>query len=233
MLLPLLLLLAISACATELAAPAEPLRMLQPNWPVAYVGEPFDQALRPSGGLRPYRFELVEGALPPGLLLEDGRLRGTPTTVGSYAFTVEVQDGNLSQSLLAHSLEVRALPLPVLRIETPATEVRSSLPLVLRLEDARGWRGAKVVVRWDPEAFGLEQQPVAADGRLVAFSQVSPGELMVEIAALGEPRNGSFPLLRFTLEPSEGPQRASLRLQSESRFAGGVHLAERLEGSSR
>lgn len=229
----LALIAVLSACATELAAPAEPLRLLQPRWPVAYVGEPFDEALRPSGGLRPYRFEVVEGTLPPGLRLEDGRLRGTPTEVGSYSFTIEVQDGNLSQGLLAHGLEVRALPLPVLRVETPATEVRSNLPLVLQLEDARAWRGARVAIRWDPDAFRLSEEPVATDTRLVLFSEDSPGELLIEIAALGQARSGDLRLARFTLEPIDGPQRASISLVGESRYAGGTHVTERREGAAR
>lgn len=229
----LALVTALLGCSTELATPTEPLRLLQPNWPVAYLGEAFDGALRPTGGLRPYRFELVDGALPPGLTLEQGRLRGTPTQVGSYTFTIEVQDGNLSQGLLAHALEVRTLPTPVLRIDTPSTEVRGNLPLVLRVEDARGWLGARISISWDADAFRLGQSPAGIDGRSVLFSEETPGELIIEIAALGEARNGDFNIGRFSLEAIDEPQRAGLTIVSESRYAGGVHLAERREGAGR
>ena len=40
-------------------------------------------------------FAIVDGVLPPGLTLAtDGRLGGTPTTGGTYAFTVEGEDAN-------------------------------------------------------------------------------------------------------------------------------------------
>lgn len=47
-----------------------------------------------SGGSSPYKFSVVSGAVPPGLVLEEGVLSGTPTLTGSYVFTVQVSDGN-------------------------------------------------------------------------------------------------------------------------------------------
>ena len=41
-----------------------------------------------------YTWTLVGGALPPGLELEEdpGRITGTPTTAGTFTFTVRVTD---------------------------------------------------------------------------------------------------------------------------------------------
>lgn len=92
-------LLVVAACAGEITTPGEPLRLLSPTLPAAYEGEPYEATLRPTGGLRPYTYAVVDGALPPGLRLEAGRLLGSPTTQGRFAFTVEVSDANLNRTV--------------------------------------------------------------------------------------------------------------------------------------
>ncbi len=227
----LALVLLIAGCAEQLAAPAEPLRLLRPSWGEAYAGEAFDGALRPTGGLRPYRFELAAGALPAGLRLEGGRIVGTPTEPGRSRFTVEVSDGNLSQALLELELVVRPLPAPVVRVDTPATEVRGPLRLVARVEDARGWLGARIVVRWDADLFTLEDAPTAVDGRTVAFADAEPGVLFLDVAALGAARDGAFDVARWTLVPVDPPARASVLVVATSRYSGGEAVSERREGA--
>ena len=46
------------------------------------------------GGVPPYTYSLAQGTLPPGLHLESttGSLSGTPTTVGTYSFTISAAD---------------------------------------------------------------------------------------------------------------------------------------------
>lgn len=230
----LVLLLAwLGACTSELAVPTEPLRLLRTDWAVAYVGEPFDGALRPTGGLRPYRFEVTGGELPPGMSLSAGRLVGTPTEVGRFAFTVQVRDGNLSQSLQQVDFDVRPLPDPVVRVDAPRTELRSNVPLVVRVEDARGWRGARISLAWDAEAFVLVTPPAPADARLAVLHESGDGFLHVDAAALGAPRNGAFDLARFSLRPLVPPAQLSLQLTAVSRYSGGDHLVERTEGVPR
>ena len=228
-----LILVSLAACTSELAVPTEPLRLLRADWNVAYVGEPFDGPLRPTGGLRPYRFEVIDGALPPGMSLASGRLVGTPTEVGRFAFTVQVQDGNLSQTLQRVELDVRPLPTPLVRIDTPRTELRSSVPLIVRVEDARGWRGARIAVEWDAEAFVLTAPPSAGDARLALFHEAGDGYLWIEAAALGAARNGAFDLGRFSLQPIAPPAQLSLNLAAVSLYSGGEHLTVRTEGAPR
>ncbi|MGB9456253.1 MAG: Ig domain-containing protein [Bryobacteraceae bacterium] len=57
------------------------------------VGTPYLAALSPAGGFGPgtYTFSLASGTLPPGItFLSDGTLAGTPTTAGTFAFTMQV-----------------------------------------------------------------------------------------------------------------------------------------------
>jgi hypothetical protein len=58
------------------------------------VGVPFTYTFTVSGGTPPYGWAIVAGALPPGLTLDGntGVLSGTPTTVGTYTYTVRVTD---------------------------------------------------------------------------------------------------------------------------------------------
>jgi len=50
--------------------------------------------LFPDGGVPEYTWSLVSGELPPGLELTEspGRITGTPTTAGTFTFTVRVTD---------------------------------------------------------------------------------------------------------------------------------------------
>jgi Putative Ig domain len=47
-----------------------------------------------SGGVQPFTWSVVAGALPPGLELPKGEntISGTPTTAGTFTFTVRVTD---------------------------------------------------------------------------------------------------------------------------------------------
>jgi hypothetical protein len=68
------------------------------NIPPAYVGQPYSKQFNGRGGCGPalpYRFTIIGGALPPGLLLSpSGLISGTPTTAGSYSFWVNLGDQN-------------------------------------------------------------------------------------------------------------------------------------------
>ena len=56
------------------------------------VGEPYATNLFSNGGIQPYRWEIVAGALPDGLDLKDNVISGTPTTAGTFIFTAQVTD---------------------------------------------------------------------------------------------------------------------------------------------
>ena len=62
--------------------------------PNGRVGVFYEAAVFPGGGVPPYRWSLVTGTLPPGLNLQasPGRVRGTPTTLGTFTFTLRVDD---------------------------------------------------------------------------------------------------------------------------------------------
>lgn len=65
------------------------------NLDTGIVNTAYSESLIASGGALPYTWSLISGSLPPGLTLSStGVISGTPTTIGSYLFTIKVTDYN-------------------------------------------------------------------------------------------------------------------------------------------
>ncbi|WP_211233191.1 Ig domain-containing protein [Solirubrobacter soli] len=79
----------------------------------ATVGAAYSATLEASGAVAPYKWAVTAGALPAGLRLDGDKLVGTPTALGSSAFTVKVRgvDGNEASRQL--TLVVDPAPLAV------------------------------------------------------------------------------------------------------------------------
>jgi hypothetical protein len=65
--------------------------------PGGTVGASYSASLQASGGSGSYQWSVTAGQLPPGLsLAPGGTISGTPTTAGTFNFTVQVVSGTLS-----------------------------------------------------------------------------------------------------------------------------------------
>jgi hypothetical protein len=64
--------------------------------PAGTMGVAYNQSVSASGGLAPLTYSISAGALPPGLGIgaSSGAITGTPTTAGSFTFTVQVTDSS-------------------------------------------------------------------------------------------------------------------------------------------
>lgn len=74
------------------------------------VGVAYEVGLFPGGGVPPYTWSHVAGTLPPGLFVQasPGRVKGTPTTAGTFTFTVRVDDS--SGQFATQQFSIRVLP---------------------------------------------------------------------------------------------------------------------------
>lgn len=196
----------LSACTSELDTVGEPLRIVGSGLSDAVLREPYEEPVHVVGGLRPYQVELVDGQLPEGLRLEAGVLRGSPEEVGSFTFTVEASDANLSQVVQEFVLRVTATPPPSLSFAAPQTEVRGPITLRATVSEARALTGMRTLVRWDASAYRLREGSVAASGSGYALlSEAGEGTLQVDVVPLGRTVEGRRELFRFVLEPLAPP----------------------------
>jgi hypothetical protein len=122
--LPVLLLLTFGA----IGANAQLSLYCQPSPTLMPVGTPYDLICVASGGTAPYSFALA-GATPPGLapmtVGAEYLLQGAPTTPGTFAFTISVNDsGGSPTAWQAFTISVTAIGGPTL------TSIAGSAPLL-------------------------------------------------------------------------------------------------------
>jgi len=227
----LLVALLLSGCTGDLNTPGEALRILGTGLPPAYLGQAYDEPVQAVGGLRPYDFALADGALPPGIQLQGGTLRGTPSKTGRYTFTLQVTDANLSKTVQKYTLAVSELPPPGLTLNAPDTQVDHRITLRAQLTNGRGFRGLRTEIRWDPQRFELVQGSVRASRQgLALLHQAGSGQLQVALAPLGTTLDGEASLFQFDLQPTAGASYLKLDVQTEFMSVRGHDFAQTSEG---
>ena len=88
--------------------------------PIVEAESPYSFDLSAIGGAPPYRWQVVSGSLPAGmLLLSNGSLRGTPLTPGESAITIQLTD-SVNQSVQKQFV-LRISPKPSITTPRPDT----------------------------------------------------------------------------------------------------------------
>ena len=80
------------------------------------IGTAYSRPLAGSGGAQPYSWAVVAGQLPPGITLNatTGVLSGTPTTIGTSSFTIQMtESGNMGIASKAFTLAINPVPLVI------------------------------------------------------------------------------------------------------------------------
>ncbi|HEY1214071.1 MAG TPA: putative Ig domain-containing protein [Bryobacteraceae bacterium] len=110
-----------SAISVAVKAAAVSLTITSPS-ATATVGTAYTGAIGISGGTAPYTCSLVSGSAP-GLTLSGCSLTGTPTTAGTYSFSVKATDsGNPANSTTGSiSVNVKAAATATLTLTSPTT----------------------------------------------------------------------------------------------------------------
>jgi uncharacterized protein (TIGR03437 family) len=166
----------------------------------ARVGVPYSQTFNASGGKAPYTFSLNTGSLPPGLTLgTNGTLSGTPTTTGSYSFSLTATDDNGCIGVRAYSLNVDPCPaitITPLGLPDGSTGVSYSQNL-----DATGGSGRytfSIVANSLPPGLNLS----SANG-LISGMPTTPGTYSFQVRATDS--NGCAGTRAYTMTISCGP----------------------------
>ena len=95
--------------ALDAGATPQPLAITTASLPDGAVGLAYSATLTASGGIATYSWSIPSG-LPPGLTLSSGNITGTPTTLGSYSFTVNVSDAANPQQTATKQLSITISP---------------------------------------------------------------------------------------------------------------------------
>jgi hypothetical protein len=91
------------------------------------VGQPFSQMLKATGGVPPYVFNVVSGALPSGFSLDSntGIISGTTTADGYYDVRIQLSDNSKQSSIATVGFAVIGTRPIVLATALPSASVIS------------------------------------------------------------------------------------------------------------
>jgi Putative Ig domain/Protein of unknown function (DUF1573) len=120
---------ATQAFTMTIAAAVATLRITSTTIPAGQVGAAYSTLLQGTGGTTPYSWSLGSGVLPAGLSLStSGTLSGTPTTAGSFTFTIKVTDSTTptaqtATQSLTFTVAAAATPVEITSTSVPAGQV--------------------------------------------------------------------------------------------------------------
>lgn len=101
--------------------PGANLTVLSPSSTEGVVGLAFSLQLTAAGGILPYAWSIVEGALPDGLTLDaqSGLISGAPTTAGTSSVTIEVADFGAGKGRKQISFTIHPPPVEISTLALP------------------------------------------------------------------------------------------------------------------
>ncbi|MHA3774172.1 DUF4082 domain-containing protein [Verrucomicrobiota bacterium sgz303538] len=98
----------VSSQSTLAVQGAGTLSITTTSLPDGNVNNAYNATLAASGGTLPRTWSLTSGSLPPGLTLASstGAISGTPTTAGTFSFTLQVSDSSVPMQTVSKTLSI-------------------------------------------------------------------------------------------------------------------------------
>lgn len=123
----------------------------------ATLGQPYSHSAVVSGSVPPNNFTIVLGSLPPGLTLNasTGLISGTPTSLGSYPYTIQVIDS------LSHAAQAGCL-ISTIQLERPMSLLTAKQWAAIQDPGTTGQLQTDVYVDNNHPNMGLHFWPVPA-----------------------------------------------------------------------
>ncbi len=129
-----------------------------PTLPLGAVGTLYSQSLSAAGGIPPYSWSLVSGALPSGLSPStSGQISGTPTSAGTLSFTMKVVDAASSSATQTFSLTVGS------------SQSFTSALRIPQILDGAGWNVRFAIINTDQVPVTFTFQFWGQDGSALSF----------------------------------------------------------------
>lgn len=120
----------------------EAISALPASLPSGQVEVGYSQALSGINGSAPYSFSLVSGSLPLGLgVLPSGGIFGTPTSAGTFSFTIQVTDSNGCSGNTNYTLSISGSA-GKLSFSVSATSVQEGGATAITVTRTKGSTGA-------------------------------------------------------------------------------------------
>ena len=161
----------------------------------------YNATLSATGGLTPYSWAVTGGTLPPGLTLDiTGTITGTPTSSGTFTFTIKVTDGEIPAVSVTKQLTLKIAPPE----QTTTLSITDLNWLEVATEDNRGTRvfpkQSSVAVGEDfgGEYLGDGCNSILAYGSLVRFNlSMLQGKTVdsatLAVTSVGYPQGSFYP----------------------------------------
>jgi hypothetical protein len=176
------------------------------NLPQGTVGTAYSAQLSATGGTTPYAWSVASGTVPAGLTLSSaGVLSGTPTTSGSFAFTLQVADSSSTTQLAqaTFSVTINANPSVAVAITTgslPAGSVGISYHGQLQAAGGTAPYSWSVIAGLLPEGLTL-----GSDGTISGTPTAAGSfDFTVEVADSDTPAQTATRQFTITVAPAPG-----------------------------
>ena len=169
--------------------------------PTMTAGAFFTQTLSATGGVTPYTYTVVGGALPPGIALSGATLSGTPPQRGAYSFTVRATDNTSDTVDKAYSGTVQD---PSLTLSPASASAIQGVPFSQTLSTTGGVGTITYALETGSFPAGISISPTGVvSGTTAAATGNYPVTIRVTDSSTGP--GSYFEVEDFTLTVSPAP----------------------------